>query len=233
MTSSRSRALEIWRVAAVGVLALVVVGGLLYPPLGLVAAVMMLVLLSVGLFRGRYWCGHLCPRGSFLDLLLRRISPGRPVPPFLRTMWLRLTVLALLMSALAWSLANLPLEMSPDMPGGFYGLVGAIFVRLCLITTLGAIFLGLVSKERAWCGVCPMGTMQNLVDRAASGQGRGRIVTDPEVCRDCGVCEVACPMDIPIRAHLEHGEIADPDCLRCAACADVCPTTALSVARKT
>lgn len=230
MTVARSNAIELWRRVAIAILVAVVVVGLWYPPLGLVAAAMMLVLLSVALVRGRYWCGNLCPRGSFLDLVLRHLSPERVFPRFLRSIWLRAGILVLLMSALAWSLASLPLETAPDVPGGIYGLMGAVFVRLCLITTLGAIFLGLVSQERAWCAICPMGTMQHLIDRAATGQARGRIVTDAEACRDCGVCETVCPMDIPVRDYLDRGEVSDPDCIRCAACAVACPTEALTIA---
>lgn len=229
--SVRSTGMEVWRRIAVAVLVVVVVGGLWYPPLGLVAAVMMLGLLGVSIFRGRYWCGNLCPRGSFLDLVLRYLSPAKLFPPLLRSIWLRAAILVLLMSVLAWSLATLQLEASPDMPGGIYGLVGAIFVRLCLITTLGAIFLGLVSQERAWCAICPMGTMQNVIDRASRGQGRGRILTSAADCRDCGICEKTCPMDIAIRSYLDSGEVSDPDCIRCAACVLVCPTSALTTAR--
>jgi len=227
--SSRSSVVETWRKIAVGILFAVVVGGLFYPPLGLIAAAMMVTLLITSLFRGRYWCGNLCPRGAFLDMIVRRISPGREFPGWARTLQVRAVVLVLLMSGFAWSLANLPLDNAADVPGGVYGVVGAVFVRLCLITTLGAIFLALVSQQRAWCAICPMGTMQNLIDRAATRRPtRARIATDADACRDCGICERACPMDIPIREYLGVGEIDHPDCLRCRACVDVCPTTALS-----
>jgi polyferredoxin len=227
--SGASSGIQVWRKIAVGVLVAVVVGGLFYPPLGLIAAAMMVTLLVLSVFRGRYWCGNICPRGAFLDLIVRRISPGRDVPGWARSLWLRAGILVLLMSGFAWQLANLPLTTAPDMPGGVYGLIGAVFVRLCLITTLGAIFLALVSQQRAWCAVCPMGTMQNLIDRAATKKAsRGRVATDPDECLDCGVCEKACPMDIPIRDHLEAGEIDHPDCLRCGACVAACPTTALT-----
>ena len=229
--AGRSREMELWRRVAVGVLLVIVVGGLWYPPLGLVAVVMMLGLLGMAAFRGRYWCGHICPRGSFLDLILRYLSPTRVFPRFLRGLWARAGILILLMSALAWSLATLPIETAPDMPGGIYGLIGAVFVRLCLITTLGAIFLGMVSQERAWCAICPMGTMQNIIGRASAGRAQGRILTEAEKCRDCGICETTCPMDIAIREYLDRGEISDPDCIRCAACVIACPAEALATTR--
>jgi formate hydrogenlyase subunit 6/NADH:ubiquinone oxidoreductase subunit I len=74
-----------------------------------------------------------------------------------------------------------------------------------------------------------MGTMQNIIDRAATDvTSRARIATNPDECRDCGVCERVCPMDISIREYMEAGEIDHPDCLRCGECVDACPTTALS-----
>lgn len=226
---TRSSAIEVWRKVAIGILVAVVVGGLFYPPLGLVAAGMMATLLILALFRGRYWCGNLCPRGAFLDILVRRISPGRQFPRWARSLWLRVGILVLLMSGFAWSLANLPIANAEEVTGGVYGLIGAVFVRLCLITTLGAIFLALVSQHRAWCAVCPMGTMQNLIDRAATkATTRARIATEAEECRDCAVCERTCPMDIPVRQYMEAGEVHHPDCLRCGECVDACPTTALS-----
>jgi ferredoxin-type protein NapH len=226
--STRSAAIETWRNIAIGVLVAVVVGGLFYPPLGLVAAVMMLTLLGLSVFRGRYWCGNLCPRGAFLDIIVSRLSPGRQFPGWARSLTLRATILVLLMSAFAWSLANIPVANADAVAGGVYGLIGAVFVRLCLITTLGAIFLALVSQHRAWCAVCPMGTMQHLVDRAATRTpSRARILTQADECRDCGLCERVCPMDIPVRQYMGEGEISHPDCLRCGVCVDACPDRAL------
>lgn len=226
--SSRSTAIQTWRRFAIGILVAVVVGGLFYPPLGLVAAAMMVTLIVLSAFRGRYWCGNICPRGAFLDIIVRRLSPGQQFPRWARSLWLRAGVLVLLMSGFSYSLANLPIANAEEVVGGVYGLIGAVFVRLCLITTLGAIFLALVSQHRAWCAVCPMGTMQNLIDRAATRKPtRARIATDAEECRNCGVCERACPMDIPVREYLEEGEVSHPDCLRCGECVDACPTTAL------
>ncbi|MGD9495349.1 MAG: 4Fe-4S binding protein [Armatimonadota bacterium] len=78
------RAPGAWRWIAVGILFAVVIGGLLYPPLGPVAAVTMGALLTMSAFHARCWCGKLCPRGSSLDLIVRWISPGRRFPALLR-----------------------------------------------------------------------------------------------------------------------------------------------------
>ncbi|MCM8783706.1 MAG: hypothetical protein NC818_02865 [Candidatus Omnitrophica bacterium] len=38
--------------------------------------------------------------------------------------------------------------------------VGFIFVRVCLITTILSIFLGIPIHQRTWCLICPMGNLQ-------------------------------------------------------------------------
>ncbi|MBF0385705.1 MAG: 4Fe-4S binding protein [Candidatus Omnitrophica bacterium] len=45
--------------------------------------------------------------------------------------------------------------------GGALKAIGAVFVTMCLITTVLAIFLGLATRHRAWCAICPMGTLQD------------------------------------------------------------------------
>ena len=41
--------------------------------------------------------------------------------------------------------------------------IGAIFVSICLITTVIAIILALAYQHRAWCAICPMGTLQEAL----------------------------------------------------------------------
>ena len=77
------------------------------------------------------------------------------------------------------------------MPLTLYG-AGAMFVRMCLVTTVGAIALGMLTQERAWCAICPMGTLQNLISRAAA---RVHVHVDAEEL----------PRLHPLRARLSHG----------------------------
>jgi polyferredoxin len=46
--------------------------------------------------------------------------------------------------------------------------IGFIFVRMCLITTLISIFMGVPTRERAWCVICPMGTLQTEIGSLGS-----------------------------------------------------------------
>ncbi|MFC1736814.1 4Fe-4S binding protein [Candidatus Hydrogenedentota bacterium] len=48
-----------------------------YPLLGFSVPVVMTAGFVGGIFRGRYVCGNLCPRGSFFDRILLRVSRGR------------------------------------------------------------------------------------------------------------------------------------------------------------
>lgn len=49
--------------------------------------------------------------------------------------------------------------------GGSLIAVGAIFVSICLITTIIAIILALAFKSRGWCAICPMGTIQDQIGK--------------------------------------------------------------------
>jgi len=44
--------------------------------------------------------------------------------------------------------------------------IGAIFVSICLITTIIAIILALIFKPRSWCAICPMGTLQEQIGKS-------------------------------------------------------------------
>ena len=208
------------QLVTVWLLPIIVGGGLVWPPLGLVAAAMMAALLGMSIFRGRYWCGNICPRGAFLDLGLRRIVPRRKFPALLRGLPARAVVLTVMMGTMVYLFAVMPLTL--------YG-AGAMFVRMCLVTTVGAIALGMLTQERAWCAICPMGTLQNLISRAAA---RVHVHVDAESCRACTRCERVCPMDIPAQDYLEAGKVLHADCLRCYECVAACPFGALSVGER-
>jgi polyferredoxin len=192
-----------------GILVLIVsIGGIWYPKLGYFMLLVFGAIFLFSPFRGRWFCGNLCPRGSFNDFWLGKISLGRRTPRFLKSMWVRVPIFALMMGFMLYRIVQ---------TDGVVDKVGMVFVTMCIMTTSVAILFGIVFSPRAWCSFCPMGTMQSLV-----GAKRMQLRVDLEKCTRCGVCLKACPM------HLSVNElIAKPDCIKCGRCINACPKGAL------
>jgi len=129
----------------------IVIGGLWYPLLGYIVVAMMAFFLTLSVFRSRYWCWHLCPRGSFLDIALSKVSRQKTQPRFVSRIWFRSIVFIGVMGFFVYRLRQ---------TGGDIIAIGAVFVSMCLITTIIAIILGIVFRHRMWCSFCPMGFLQ-------------------------------------------------------------------------
>jgi len=154
-----SQAIMVW------FLPLIVLGGLFVPALGYLVFFMMLFFLVLSYFRGRFWCAHLCPRGAFLDLVLSRVSLKKRIPPFLLNQRVRWIIFFAFMVIFIVQFIIAPKTVSS---------LGFIFVRICLITTLIAIVVGIPLKERTWCAVCPMGTLQAKLGTLQKGRHKGK-----------------------------------------------------------
>ncbi|MFH1441271.1 MAG: 4Fe-4S binding protein [Candidatus Omnitrophota bacterium] len=148
MEYKKSQLIMVW------LLGVVVIGGLFFPVLGYLVVGMMAVLLILAFFKGRYWCWNLCPRGAFLDIVVSRISRNKPIPKIFTRLWLRWLIFSLFMGFLIWRVSR---------TGGDLLLIGAVFVSMCIITTIISIILGVISKHRCWCIICPMGTLQQFI----------------------------------------------------------------------
>lgn len=193
-----------------GVLVVIVsVAGLWYPKLGYFLLLVFATLLAVSPFRGRWFCGNLCPRGSFNDFWVSRLSRKKRIPRVFGNLWVRSLLFVVMMAFMAFRIMQ---------TGGIVDRIGMVFVTMCLATTLAAVFFGVVISPRAWCTFCPMGTVQRFI-----GKGKYPLKVDMKKCTDCCVCSTVCPM------HLEVKEILDnPDCIKCCRCVDACPKKALS-----
>lgn len=192
-----------------GIIVLIVsIGGLFYPKLGFFLLVVFASLMIIAPFRGRWFCGNLCPRGSFVDFWLSPLSRKIKIPAQFRSMKLRAIIFVLLMGFMIYRIIQ---------TDGVVDRVGMVFVTLCIATTTIAILFGAIIAPRAWCSFCPMGTLQ----RAMGGQ-KYRLKVDKTLCIDCGKCKKVCPMQ------LSANEIFDsPDCIKCARCVEACPKKAL------
>lgn len=192
-----------------GILILIVsIGGLWYPKLGYFLLIVFATLMLISPFKGRWFCGNLCPRGSFNDFWLGKITLKKKIPKWVSSLWLRVPVFVLMMGFMVYRLTTTQ---------GLVDKIGMVFVIVCIITTLIAILLGVLISPRAWCSFCPMGTVQHWF-----GGKKYQLKVDMKKCIDCGICHKVCPM------HLKVNEILHkPDCIKCGRCVEACPKKAL------
>ncbi|MCP4648479.1 MAG: 4Fe-4S binding protein [PVC group bacterium] len=137
-------------------LPVIVIGGLFNPLLGYLVLAMMVFLLIMSFFKGRYWCWNLCPRGAFLDIVLSKVSAKKPLPRLVTKQWFRWIIFVLFMSFLTVRIIS---------TGGNYIAIGLVFVVMCTITTVISIVIGVATKHRGWCMICPMGTLQEKIHK--------------------------------------------------------------------
>ena len=61
---------------------IVSIAGLWYPLLGYFMLLVFGAIFLIAPFRGRWFCGNLCPRGSFMDFWVGKVSEKRKIPFF-------------------------------------------------------------------------------------------------------------------------------------------------------
>lgn len=199
------------------ILPIAVIGGWRFPILGYFLPFCMIAGMGIAIFKGRYWCDWLCPRGSSWDLLLSRISLKRKIPLLFRSLKFRIFIMMVLMTVLVTQLPR----VWPSIDG-----MGGVFVMMLTVTTVVGIVLGIPTHHRNWCTYCPVGTMGNWL-------GRGRYpLTISSKCNECKKCDTVCPIQIKRwQYRLENGKaviIPEWDCLKCGLCIEACPQKALA-----
>ena len=202
-------------------------------------ALYVIGLISVfGVLMGRFVCGFLCPFGLIQDLLNRipfvkklRTLPGER---FLR--WFRYVVLAVFVILLPMVVADAagvgdPWFCKYVCPAGTLeagvplvllnkGLRAAVgFLYTWKLAILAVTLLASVIIYRPFCRyICPLGAIYGLFNKVSFY----RFTVEKDKCTECGVCQKACGLDIPVWKRPNS-----VDCIRCGECRDACPTGAL------
>ena len=187
---------------------LVSIGGLWYPKLGYVVALVFLSILAISPFRGRWFCGNLCLWGSFNDFWVGKISRHLQIPRSFSSMAVRVPIFIAMIGF------NISRIIATE---GAVDKLGMVFVTMSILTASFSILFGAAYSPRAWCTLCPMGTLQRLL-----GRGRYPLKLDSEICIDCGICQKVCPMQLDLKV-----AGGDPDCIKCGRCVEACPRRAL------
>lgn len=193
-----------------GIIVLIVsIGGVFYPKLGYFLLLIFASLMIIAPFRGRWFCGNLCPRGSFVDFWIAPVSRKAKIPPAFRSMRIRTLIFFALMGFMVFRIIQTQ---------GVVDKVGMVLVTMCILTTSASILFGVAFAPRAWCSFCPMGTLQRAI-----GGSKHPLVVDRQKCIECGKCQKVCPMQLPVKEIQEM-----PDCIKCGRCVEACPKDALS-----
>ena len=205
---------EILQWSVVPIFVIVMALGWWVPLLGLIVPFVMISGIIGGLINGRFFCGHLCPRGAFFDRIGVKISPNKRIPDSFKNLVFRVVLFVILISLLIYRLAQNP---------GNIMYWGRVFWFMCFATSILGIILAAFVNPRTWCAFCPSGTLQNIFS-----SGKTRIKIDQQNCVKCRLCEKACPMSLEI---IGKDYLEDKDCLKCGECIKVCPKNVLEMCR--
>ena len=64
--------------------------------------------------------------------------------------------------------------------------------------------------------------------RRGGGDSSLKLEADRVKCIHCKLCNKSCPMSIDVHSLVTGSDMYSPECISCAACADVCPRGVLS-----
>lgn len=205
-----NKVLERWKKYSYWVLLAFLVGSLFDFRLSLAAIICMAAPVISAVFKGRYWCGNMCPRGSFYDNIAVKFSRGRRVPYVLKSVYFRVFVFVFMMFMFAAGIKQ---------NWGNAAGIGFVFYRMIVVTTIIGMVLAAVYNQRTWCHFCPMGSMAALT---AWFRKSKKVLRVEESCISCRMCEKKCPLGL-VPYEYKGRVLSHHDCIQCGKCADICP----------
>jgi len=158
-----------WKPLSVLFIASVAVGGYFVPLIGLAVPVLIVAALATNLGTKRYFCGNLCPNGRFFSAAFKGASLRRKLPRSLYSPELR----RVLCGFMLFCVINLLVRS-----GGGLEPVARVFWAIYVFAVGIGVLMGLVFKPRAWCAVCPMGTLQDNLSGGRKSDRGPRIAED-------------------------------------------------------
>jgi len=190
-----------------------------------ISVLISLLILVITVFRGREFCGYLCPIGTVQDLLFSfrkrayRKQHRFPIIQERKFCLIKYGVLFITAFLALFGLAYLYIRLCP-----VYAL--SLLPRM-LAPGLGIlVFLVILPglfMERFWCRfICPFAALMNIFQALGDlfGIKRRKIIRNLERCIDCGLCCLHCPMNINVT---ETEAVQSFDCIHCQQCVCNCP----------
>lgn len=192
--------------------------------------------------KGAY-CGWICSCGALAETFGDAHRQKMPHGPF----WTKLNMIGQFFLWFAFALLGFRIIgwIYPDslwestfmylVKGGPLGKEGlpifnySYFVDLLWAGVIGVSFYFHFSG-RVWCRfACPLSALMQIYQRAF---GKFRIFANKDKCISCNVCTSVCHQGIDIMNFANKGKpMEDPECVRCSACVQQCPTGVLNFGR--
>jgi len=208
--------IELWKKYSYVILLIFIVASLFDFRIAVAAIICMVAPIIVSLFKGRFWCGNLCPRGSFYDNVVSKFSKKNQVPKFLKSVYFRIFVILFMFTMFGIGIK--------ENWGNIEG-IGMVFYRIIVITTLIGIVLSLFYNNRTWCNFCPMGSIAAFISYIK--RDKNNILQVSNTCVNCKICSQKCPMGIEPYKY-KGDALSHYDCIQCAKCAIACPKKSIS-----
>lgn len=192
-------------------------------------------------FRGKIWCGLLCPNGGFIDILWSRLSLRLlPFPRWLtRGRLLQGTFFVGMIGYFAWIAWYVNVHRGLPLAYASYAQHGYLFLRFCQVMLALAAVTAVLFEPRTFCAhLCPGGTLGSLMAKASS---RSPVTIDSDKCVGCRLCTSVCdapdrllePLIAKAQAARASGKRAiiavSPECYGCLDCVAACPRQALRI----
>ena len=188
----------------------------------------VIVLIVLTLIFGRAYCSVICPLGIMQDGISHISSMRKGKKARFRwspeVKWLRYSILALFIIALAAGLTSVSALLAPYSA---FGRIATSLVQPALPTAIIAGVTLFVVGILAWIGgrtycntVCPVGTVLSFFSRFSLL----RPVIDADKCRNCRACEHKCKASC---INIDNHEIDYSRCVDCFNCLDSCRFGAL------
>ena len=206
--------LKLWKKYSFTLLIAFIALGMFDLRFAVVAAICMIAPIIVSFFKGRFWCGNLCPRGNFYDNVVSKFSNKRKPPKFFKSYYFRAIILTIMMVMFISGVSK--------SWGNLYG-IGMVFYRMIVVTTIIGIVLSLFYNHRTWCNFCPMGTLASITAKFRKSK---KVLHVSSSCVSCKICEKKCPKGL-VPFDYKGDILSHPDCIQCGECVSACPKKAI------
>jgi NosR/NirI family transcriptional regulator, nitrous oxide reductase regulator len=197
--------------------------------IGLVQTFVIIPLIVRRWGKGAY-CGWICTCGALAETLGDKHRQKMPHGP----KWNRLNMTGQLILVVALLLVALRV-IGWAWPGSWadrlFHLLLSQYYHIVDIFLAGIVGLGMYFwfSGRVWCRfACPLAALMHIYARFS----RFRIFPEKSKCISCNVCTSVCHQGIDIMNFANKGlPMQDPQCVRCSACVQECPTGTLAFGR--